>query len=104
MALLKDYEIPNTGFTVEGAYHVIMHIHVEKVLGEDPKYVGKINLNVYSSKEHKESGKGALGSAPLLGEDLPLIFDIDNESSDNVLTQAYNHLKSTKYYTDAEEV
>ena len=113
MALQRDYEIPNTGFVVPNAYHVIMHIHAEKVLGveatektvgEDPKYVGKISVNVWASKEDKDAGKVSLGGLPLLGEDLPMIFDLNNEDSSSIFSQAYTHLKSTNYYKDAQEV
>ena len=30
MALLRDYEVPNTGLTVTGAYHVISSIKLDK--------------------------------------------------------------------------
>ena len=38
------------------------------------------------------------------GETYEIKFFIDSNSSDSILTQAYNHLKSTEYYSGAQEV
>jgi len=37
------------------------------------------------------------------GKDFKVLFFVDPDSSDSLLTQAYNHLKTTEYYKDAEE-
>jgi hypothetical protein len=144
MALVRDFEIPNTGVTVNNAYHVIVNIVTEKRLTDilpppDPRhptgltaggnqgdpvywkagYIGKITLEIYASKEARDAGKtpiGAIGMNPsdvmhpdiktvcTPGKDYKVLFFIDPESSDTILTQAYNHLKTTEYYKDAEEV
>lgn len=144
MALIRDFEIPGTGVTVNDAYHVIVNLSTEKRLQDVPSppdrnhptgftdggqsgdpvywkagYVGRITLEVYASKEARDSGKnpiGAVGVNPTdvmhselktvctPGKDFQVLFFIDPDSSDNLITQAYNHLKSTEYYSQAIEV
>lgn len=143
MALIRDFEIPNTGVTVNDAYHLIVNVTTEKRLQDilpppdastksgftegdrgDPVYwkagyVGRVTLEVYASKEARNTGKapiGGIGMSPTdvmhpdlktvctPGKDFKVIFFIDPDSSDSVITQAYNHLKTTEYYKDAEEV
>jgi len=140
MALVKDFEIPGTGVTVDNAYHVIVNVKTEKRLQDIPPppdpsredgltagdrgpevywkagYIGWISILVYASEEARQSGKqaiGAFGSSPTEvgvsglytdGTAFDIKFMIDPDSSDSILTQAYNHLKSTEYYSGAQEV
>jgi hypothetical protein len=144
MALVRDFEIPNTGVTVNNAYHLIVNVTTEKRLVDVPVppdsnhptgltdgghsgdpvywkagYVARIALEVYASKEARDEGKtpiGAIGVNPTdvmhpdlktvttPGKDFKVMFFVDPESPDSLLTQAYNHLKTTEYYKDAEEV
>lgn len=77
-------------------------------------YVGSIDVSVYSSQEARSNGKkpiGGFGDSPAEvnglytdGSAFDIKFMIDPDSSDSILTQAYNHLKSTDYYTGATEV
>lgn len=91
MALIRDFEIPNTGFIVFNAYHLISAIKQEKRLADIPLpvdstrpdgftqdpgreevdykagYVASIALDVYTSQEAREQGKypvGAVSSSP----------------------------------------
>lgn len=91
MALVRDFEIPGTGVTVNDAYHVIVNVATEKRLHDvtappdsssksgltetdqgDPVYwragyVGRIALEVYASREARDEGKtpiGAIGINP----------------------------------------
>lgn len=92
MALVRDFEIPGTGVTVNDAYHVIVNVATEKRLQDvqappdsnhpsgltsggdlgDPVYwragyVGRITLEVYASREARDEGKtpiGAIGVNP----------------------------------------
>jgi hypothetical protein len=144
MALLRDFELPGTGYVVPNAYHVIVNVTTEKRLndimpppdesqpsGYTPRddddesqwigwksgYIGKITIEIYDSKESRDSGKkplGALGFSPTSvttdcqvanpGKDFKIEFFIDTNIQDSVLIQAYNHLKTTEYYKDAIEV
>ena len=144
MALVREFEIPGTGVTVDNAYHLIVNVATEKRLQDIPTppdsshptgltagedrgdpvywkagYVGRITLEVYASKEARDTGKtpiGAIGINPTdvmhselktvctPGKDFKVLFFIDPDSSDSILTQAYNHLKTTEYYKNAEEV
>lgn len=143
MALVRDFEIPNTGVTINDAYHLIVNVTTEKRLVDIPTppdssnkngltavdrgdpvywkagYVGKITLEVYASKEARDTGKTPLGGIGLNptdvmhpelktvctpGKDFQVLFFIDPDSPDSILTQAYNHLKTTDYYKNAEEV
>jgi len=79
-------------------------------------YIGWISILVYASQEARQNGKqaiGAFGNSPTEvgvnglytdGTSFDIKFMIDPDSSDSILTQAYNHLKSTDYYTGATEV
>lgn len=91
MALIRDFEIPNTGFVVFNAYHLINVIKQEKRMVDTPLpadstrpdgltqdpgradvdykagYVASISLDVYTSQEARETGKypiGAVSSSP----------------------------------------
>jgi len=105
MALIKSYEFPGSGFEVENAYHMIRDVVIEKVYDTaQSKFRAKVNLEIFSSKEARDEGKSPIGHTPLAGGDLPTSFDLDLSLSENIVKQAYNHLKSTNYYKDAEEV
>lgn len=144
MALIRDWEIPETGVVVEDAYHVIINVTTEKRLAdiapppdhsrpeqltarddEDEAqwvywksgYIGRISLEVYSSKDARDSGKkpiGVIGANPIeagvdsqwatKGKDWRIEFFINPDSSDSILTQAYNHLLTTEFYSSATEV
>lgn len=144
MALIRDYEIPNTGMLATNAYHVIVNVTTEKRMADVPPpvdnnspsgftprdesegtevhwkagYVGRITLEIYASKKAREEGKAPIGAIGLNptdavhpdvktvstpGTDFKVLFFLDPTSSDSILTQAYNHLKSTEYYKTAEE-
>lgn len=79
-------------------------------------YIGYISVLVYVSKEARDNGNQAIGhfgefpteGAPnglfTDGTAFQLMFRIDPDSSDSILTQAYNHLLSTDYYSGSEQV
>lgn len=79
-------------------------------------YVGSIEVTVFASAEARSNGKNHVGKfGDTVHEDIPdgiitpgepyeIKFFIDPDSSDSILTQAYNHLKSTEYYSGAQEV
>ena len=86
-------------------------------------YIGRIAIFVYTSKEDRDSGKrpiGAIVKYPTDAADkvtgvidqnlyqiLPpceLEFFIDMNSSDSVLTQAYNYLKTIPYFNGSLEI
>lgn len=146
MALVRSFEIPGTGVVVDDAYHVITNVYTEKRLTDitpppDPSrpdgltqrddedeslwvhwkagYVGRITVEIYSSKEARDEGKrpiGAIGENATMvqdadlktiftpGKDFKIMFFIDPSSEDSVLTQAYKHLLKQEYYSDATEV
>ena len=140
MALVRDFEIPGTGVTVDDAYHVIVNVKTEKRLQDIPPppdssredgltagdrgsevywkagYIGWVSILVYASQEARIDGKLAIGAFGATsteagvnglytdGTAFDIKFMIDPDSSDSILTQAYNHLKSTEYYSGAQEV
>ena len=144
MALIRDYEIPETGLVVPNAYHLIVNVTTEKRLNDikppvdsgrpdgytarddddedqwvywKKGYVGRITMEVFSSKEARDEGKkpiGAIGINPTEVQsadvnsvsdpkDFKIHFYIDPNSTDSVLSQAYAHLKKSDYYKDALE-
>lgn len=121
MALISDYEIPGTGVTINDAYHVIVHLDVEKrntdsdippdnYPGNVNKpnqdnawfagYYGRIVVCVWKDKEQRNLGSQPIG---IINANNPVnpVFMLDVSSTDSYLTQAYNHLLKTNYYKDA---
>lgn len=120
MALIKNYEINNSGFEVDNAYHVITNIDIVKRTTEiptsdttkdplrgQPGVIGKIFISVFSSKQAKEDGKAPIGhinsAMPEFNNVINFNYAIDYSSEDNLTAQAYKHLKTTEYYHDAVE-
>ena len=119
MALINDYEIPGTGVIVSNAYHVIVHIDIEKrvvdsvtppsnynVNKPNPEnqwvagYYGRIVVSVWKDAEQKATGGQPLGVINANNNVNP-VFKIDLSSTDTYLTQAYKHLLLTNYYSNA---
>ena len=119
MALINDYEIPGTGVVVPSAYHIIVHLDVEKRNNAsstppdnynvnrpnaDDKwlagYYGRIVVSVWKDKTQRDSGAQPIGIINANNGVNP-VFMIDTTSSDTYLTQAYNHLMLTDYYKNA---
>jgi len=79
-------------------------------------YVGSIEVTVFASAEARSNSRKFVGKfgdtvheqipdgIVTEGESYEIKFMIDPDSSDSILTQAYNHLKSTEYYSGATEV
>jgi hypothetical protein len=94
MALQKDYTIPNTTYTVSGAYHIITEIEVKKRNEDDPGpvhtsqedniiaketsdalywkkgYTSKLKIDVYVNKEARLSGKSPIGTLGIQSSEL----------------------------------
>jgi hypothetical protein len=140
MALVKDFEIPNTGLIVKDAYHVIKKVDTEKRLNDIPSppdtsrpdgltdqdrghevywkagYVGKIAIEVFSSKQARDEGRSPIGAIAINPTDVQingvlstdikqfdLNFFIDATSQLSIIDQAYEHLKTLLYYQNALE-
>lgn len=117
MALINKYEITESGFTVENAYHVISDVQVDKkfnyIVEADPDsnqnksgYRATIYIQVFANKDARDQNKKPIG---YINDAMPEIkfslkFMYDPESSDSVIMQAYNYLKTINYYKDAQEV
>ena len=78
-------------------------------------YTCRVIVNVYASKEARDNSKkpiATLGRYAIKleenlatkGMDEKIMFYSDTNDTENILTQAYNHLKSTDYYKDAIDV
>lgn len=117
MAFLRDFESPSTGLLVKNAYHVIGDIRLNKrtnsinvsensndPLKGLPGYTGLIFIHVFGSKKARDDGMKPVfyinDAMPEHGG-LNLRFAYDPESSEDILTQAYNYLSSLDYYKDA---
>lgn len=118
MALIRDFEIPDSDAVISNAYHVVADVQIQKRMIPFPQinnsvdplqgqtgYVGVIFIQVYSSKQARDSQKKPIS---YLSDALPekpcvLKFVFDANSSDSALTQAYNFLKTTSYYATATE-
>jgi len=122
MALINDYEIPGTGVIVSNAYHVIVHLDVEKRNTDSVTapsnynvnkanadnqwvagYYGRIVVNVWKDKTQKDAGSQFIGVINANNNVNP-VFMLDVTSTDSYLTQAYNHLLLTDYYKTATSV
>ena len=71
----------------------------------EPGYIGQIFIQVFSSKESRENGLKPIAflNAAMPEIDINFKFAYNPESSDSVLTQAYDYLKTTEYYKDSIE-
>lgn len=118
MALIKSFEIPNTGLTVPNSYHIISDIKLDKRTSPIPVgpnsndplqggvgYVGIIYIQVYGSKDARDQGMKPICylNAAMPELDFNFKFAYDPTSSDSLLIQAYNHLKTTDYYKNVDE-
>jgi hypothetical protein len=131
MALIKRYEL-KTGLSADNAYHVITRLDtIKRVLDEPnindmrpedaPEYTWKagyfamIVLSVFASKTNKEAGNSPIAVRSVFPTGSPfefggevettedLVFEIDINSEDNMIKQAYNYLKTLPYYQEAIE-
>lgn len=119
MALIKDFEMKDTGLTIPNAYHVIGDVQLIKrtyeipvganttdPLNGQPGYWGLIFVHIFASKQARDNGSkpvAYINSAMPEMSDLNFKFVYDPESSDSLLTQAYNHLKALDYYQNCIE-
>ena len=128
MGIIKTFEL-NSGLTASTAYHVIVKVDtIKRVVDETdteqmrPKnapnhawkagYYGKISVATYASKEARDAGKVPIAMKAVYPTDVPygydgrmetdslLTFEIDVTSTQSVIEQAYNHLKTLDYYKD----
>jgi len=128
MGIIKTFEL-NSGLTASTAYHVIVKVDtIKRVVDETdteqmrPKnapnhawkagYYGKISVATYASKEARDAGKVPIAMKAVYPTDVPygydgrmetdslLTFEIDVTSTQSIIEQAYNHLKTLDYYKD----
>ena len=120
MALLRDYEVPNTGLTVTGAYHVISSIKLDKRTTDVPDpvesgtrdssnavhwqagYIAVVTVDVYASAAARNGGKVAVGKVGTSGS-FQYTFLFDTTASDGIMEQAYAYLKTTDYFSTASD-
>jgi len=78
-------------------------------------YTCRVKVDVYVSKEARDTAKkpiATLGARDVKleahlateGMDEKIVFYSDTNNTDNLLTQAYLHLKSTDYYSNSIDV
>jgi hypothetical protein len=78
-------------------------------------YTCRVMVDVYASKEARDTAKKPIATlgrydvkleANLAtnGMDEKIVFYSDTDNTENILTQAYIHLKNTDYYRDAISV
>jgi hypothetical protein len=140
MALVRDFEIPGTGLIVPNAYHVIVKVNTEKRLNDIPPppdssrpdgltenlreevywkagYVGRISIEIFTSKQARDEGKNAIGAITINPtdvhingivssdiKDFDLNFFIDPTSELSIVDQAYEHLKELEYYKESNNI
>jgi len=119
MALVRDFEVPNTGLTIPNSYHIISDVKLDKrtysipvganskdPLNGEPGYIGQIFIHVFASKESRDQGMkpiAFINAAMPEFNDINFRFAYDPDSVDTLLTQAYDHLKQTNFYKDSVE-
>lgn len=139
MALQKNYNIPNTSLIINGAYHIVGDIDVQKRNIDDigpvvshneintnldrtsdpvywkSGYTCRVMVDVYASKEARDTSKNPIatlgrhdikleGNLATNGMDEKIVFYSDTDNTENILTQAYLHLKSTDYYSSSIDI
>jgi hypothetical protein len=131
MALIKKYELAN-GIVAEEAYHVVSDVITHKIPTDIPDpggarpdnapdwawkkgYYGRVCVQVFYNKAARNAGKLPIAHMGVYPTDMAadlrvefksetnLMMSIDISSSNSVIDQAYDFLKSTQYYSDAIE-
>lgn len=132
MALIKEYELAN-GVEAPNAYHVVSNVITKKIPVDVPDpggvrpenspdfewrrgYYGRVCIEVFYNQAARDAGKQPIAQIGVYPTDMTadlrvefrnetnLWFTIDLDSELNVIDQAYAFLKTTQYYSDAEEV
>ena len=80
-------------------------------------YTSRIAVSVFASKEARDGGKDPIAvlgyhtdriepniQLGTKGMDAKIIFKVNTESEDSILTQAYNYLKTTDYYSSSLDI
>lgn len=131
MALIKKYDL-KTGLSADNAYHVITRLDTTKRVVDEPNiddmrpenapeytwkagYYAMVTLAVFVSKANKEVGNSPIAVRSLFPTGSPfafsgevetsndLVFKVDLNSTDNMIKQAYDYLKTLPYYQNAIE-
>lgn len=131
MALIKRYELAN-GIVAENAYHVVSDVITHKIPTDVPDpggarpanapdwawkkgYYGRVCVQVFYNKESRDQGKLPIAHMGVYPTDIAadlrvelktetnLHMTIDITSSKSIIEQAYDYLKTLKYYEDAVE-
>lgn len=132
MGIIKTFEL-KSGLTTSTAYHVIVKVDTLKRVTDDkdtggarPKnapnhvwkagYYGRICIATYASKEARDNGYDPISMKSVYPTGTPygfdgrvetddmLNFEIDVTSTQSVIEQAYNHLKTLDYYKDGVDL
>lgn len=97
MALKKSIELNNTGASFPNAYHLIKRIETFKT---NSGYTSNIYISIYSCEESRNTSKN-----PLVENLIQVYsFQYNLNSSDNIITQAYNYLKNLPEYEGCIDV
>ena len=132
MALIKRYEMAN-GVEANDAYHVVSDVITHKIPVDIPDpggarpdnapdwvwkkgYYGRVCVQVFYNKAARDAGKTPIAQIGVYPTDIPadlraetktetnLWMNIDINSTKSIIEQAYDHLKTLVYYSDAVEV
>jgi hypothetical protein len=109
VALIKDFEIPDTGLVIKDAYHVITKVDTEKRLNDimpppdssnstgytyrdnsdesqwvywKAGYVGRISIEIYPSKQAREEGKKPIGAISINPTDVQINGSLTTDIKD----------------------
>lgn len=112
MALLCNYTLPGTNYTIENAYWVVGIVTVKKIVNQTTlvdkdgtetsqpdHYRGTIVLNIWSSKESREKQEEPVGRTESSLLELP-VFEVD--PNNNLFQQAYDFLKAQEMFSEAK--
>jgi hypothetical protein len=118
--MVTDIDIQKRNMDDLGPVSASKEIDIEVYRQADPVYwktgyTCKVMIDVYASKEARDTSKkpiATLGNYAIKleenlatnGMDEKIMFYSDTNDTENILTQAYNHLKSTDYYRNAIDV
>jgi len=114
MALVRNYKIGDD-YEIENAYHVIDSVSLVKTIKKisevsqetDSEYIASIFIHVFPSKDLRNNGSKPIafinGAMHEYEDILKFKFNYNISDTENLVSQAYNHLKTTEYYKDAVE-
>jgi hypothetical protein len=118
--IITEVEVNKKNTDDAGPSQIEDHINVAAKENSDPVYwkkgyTSKLKVEVYANKQARLDGKKSIGILGVQSSDIDsqlgtkgmdhkIVFYLDTNTDSSVFEQAYTYLKSTAYYSNAQDV